>query len=412
MANYETWDRDELYGEVWSTPMKNLAKKYSISDVGLAKVCRKLMIPLPGRGYWARKEAGQNPKQPPLPPLKEKVVLFKPTPHPPAPKLSDFATPPELALVEQLEQASAEFSLKRGSLSHPLILQARENLKNANADDHKILRTRGTCLDIRVSKDSLDRALRIMAGLVSVLEAAGFSVSAEDRDRKQQTLAKIHGEEIRFGLVEKVERIEIVAPPKGGMLERVLTFAGKPVTLEPSGKLSITVWTSYGSDRRKWTDGKSPLEEQVSRIAAGLIRLALSDRADTENRAAQERERKRSAEEWAQLEASIKTEKSKVRALEGATARWSRAEQVRSFVSAARTAAIQSGQSVEPGTRFGDWIIWAEQQADRLDPLKESPVSLIDRATDSDEESPSYSGYGYQKPERPFRFPKPIWRMA
>ena len=65
MANYETWDRDELYGEVWSTPMKNLAKEYSISDVGLAKVCRKLMIPLPGRGYWAKKEAGQNPKQPP-----------------------------------------------------------------------------------------------------------------------------------------------------------------------------------------------------------------------------------------------------------------------------------------------------------------------------------------------------------
>ena len=126
MANNETWNRDELYGEVWATPMKTLAKKYGISDVGLAKTCRKLAIPLPGRGYWAKKEAGQEVKQPPLPPLKERVLLFKPTPRPASPALSDFAKPEELALVERLEQASGAVSLKHGSLSHPLILQARE----------------------------------------------------------------------------------------------------------------------------------------------------------------------------------------------------------------------------------------------------------------------------------------------
>jgi len=49
--NYELWDRDSLYEEVWATPMATLAKKYGISDVGLAKVCRKLSIPLPGRGH-------------------------------------------------------------------------------------------------------------------------------------------------------------------------------------------------------------------------------------------------------------------------------------------------------------------------------------------------------------------------
>lgn len=52
------WNRDELYKDVWETPMWTLATKYGISDVGLAKVCRKLMIPLPGRGYWAKKDAG------------------------------------------------------------------------------------------------------------------------------------------------------------------------------------------------------------------------------------------------------------------------------------------------------------------------------------------------------------------
>ena len=39
--------------------MRILAKEFGISDVGLAKVCRKLGVPVPGRGYWAKKVAGR-----------------------------------------------------------------------------------------------------------------------------------------------------------------------------------------------------------------------------------------------------------------------------------------------------------------------------------------------------------------
>jgi hypothetical protein len=293
--NYQIWNRDELYLEVWSTPMQKLAMKYGISDVGLAKVCRKLAIPLPGRGYWAKKEAGQEVQQPPLTPLKENVVLYKPTPRPDPPKLSDFATQPELTLVEQLERVEGEAPLKRGSLSHPLITGARALLGKARADDRGILWTGESCLDIRVSKESLDRALRMMAGLIGIIEDSGFSLALETRDRKHLTLAKIHGEEIRFGIVEKVDRIEIAAPPKGGVLERVLTYSGKPVALQPSGRLSVTVWNSWGSDKKKWSDARLPLEEQLSRIVAGFIRFALADRAEARERAAKERQRERLA---------------------------------------------------------------------------------------------------------------------
>jgi hypothetical protein len=365
---------------------------------------------MPPSDHWAKKEAGQEVKQLPLPPLKEKIVLLA-TPRPEPPKLSDFATQPELAQVEQLERAVGEVVLKRGSLSHPLVAQARSLLGKGQGDDRGILWTPEPCLDVRVSKESLDRALRIMAGLIRVIEDAGFSVSVETRDRKHQTFAKIHGEEIRYGLVEKIDRIEIAAPPKAGLLERVLTFAGKPVTLEPSGKLSITVWNAWGSDRKKWTGGKSSLEQQLSRIVAGFIRLALADSAEKVKRAAEERERQRVAQEQAQLEGLIKAEKSKVRALGQAAARWSRAEQIRSFISAARDVAIQNGQPVETGPRFGDWIFWAERQADRMDPLKESPPSIIDRTSETEPAHPSYYGYGYRKPDPPIRFPKPIWRM-
>jgi hypothetical protein len=47
--------------------MQRLAKQFNLSDVALAKRCRKLNIPVPGRGYWARKTAGQRVRVTPLP---------------------------------------------------------------------------------------------------------------------------------------------------------------------------------------------------------------------------------------------------------------------------------------------------------------------------------------------------------
>lgn len=64
------YQREKLYEEVWAEPVDLVAKRYEVSGVALAKVCRKLGVPLPGRGYWARKRAGQKLQVPKLPPLK------------------------------------------------------------------------------------------------------------------------------------------------------------------------------------------------------------------------------------------------------------------------------------------------------------------------------------------------------
>src|SRR5579863_3917199 len=64
-----TLTREELYEKVWSTPMQKLAAEFGLSDVGLAKRCRRHRIPVPPRGHWARLQAGQDVEQPPLPPV-------------------------------------------------------------------------------------------------------------------------------------------------------------------------------------------------------------------------------------------------------------------------------------------------------------------------------------------------------
>lgn len=60
--------RSELYDLVWSEPASKLAKRFSISDVMLAKACRGSNIPKPGLGYWAKQDAGKPTKKPALPP--------------------------------------------------------------------------------------------------------------------------------------------------------------------------------------------------------------------------------------------------------------------------------------------------------------------------------------------------------
>lgn len=56
-AHYLT--RESLFELVWSAPLTTIADRIGVSDVGLAKACRRAAIPVPARGHWARIDAGQ-----------------------------------------------------------------------------------------------------------------------------------------------------------------------------------------------------------------------------------------------------------------------------------------------------------------------------------------------------------------
>jgi hypothetical protein len=54
------YNREELYQKVWDSPVQIVAKDFGMSDVGLAKICRKLFVPLTGRGYRAKNAVGKK----------------------------------------------------------------------------------------------------------------------------------------------------------------------------------------------------------------------------------------------------------------------------------------------------------------------------------------------------------------
>lgn len=48
------FEREQLYSEVWKEPVRIVAKRYGISDVGLRKTCKKLGVPMPPLGVLGK----------------------------------------------------------------------------------------------------------------------------------------------------------------------------------------------------------------------------------------------------------------------------------------------------------------------------------------------------------------------
>src|SRR5258708_13684482 len=55
--------RGQLHALVWSQPTSTIAKELGISDVALGKTCRKLSVPKPPPGYWAKVAHCKFPKK-------------------------------------------------------------------------------------------------------------------------------------------------------------------------------------------------------------------------------------------------------------------------------------------------------------------------------------------------------------
>lgn len=71
-------NRDILYAEVWENPPSIVAKKYGTTDWSIWSMCKRMDVPLPDRGYWAKVRAGKPIEKAPLPKIKKVADENKP----------------------------------------------------------------------------------------------------------------------------------------------------------------------------------------------------------------------------------------------------------------------------------------------------------------------------------------------
>jgi len=74
----------------------------------------------------------------------------------------------------------------------------------------------------------------------------------------------------------------------------------------------------------------------------------------------------------------IKEEEERLAELNEEVVAWHRSQQMRQYIQAVRDLALKQHGAIEEGSKLCEWLTWAEQQADRLDPLVESPASVLD----------------------------------
>jgi hypothetical protein len=372
--------REELYEQVWSIPMTKLAKQYQISDVGLAKICKKLKIPVPGRGYWAKK--GKK-KRPPL-------LLIKGVPefavhrifpeNPNLEKEQNKEENDEIQVLVAFEENPENYIKVPEKLysPHPLVAFTKQCLRTGHSDTYGHVRiVHNKCLDTRITKGNIDRAMRIYIALIKALEPRGFSVSINESNGT--TIVSVLGEILKIRLEEpttKVER-ELTQEEKKKLLQNGWLY--DRYRYVPSGKLVFKIDEYIDGIRKSWSDGKKhQLEDLLNSFIIGLIRAAEKEKIKRLEREQREREWREQEEERRRKAEKIQKEKERLERLLREAEAWQKAQQIRTYIEAVKQAAIQKYGFINTGSELDNWLKWTTQQVDRLDPLAESPLSILD----------------------------------
>src|SRR4051812_43369252 len=100
--------------------MSQLAADYSMSDVGLAKLCDRHDIPTPPRGYWALFKVGRAPERPPLPASEDaRPIVLRPAGNDVT--AADSKDELETAIANEKRRENRIVVAERLSSPHPLV---------------------------------------------------------------------------------------------------------------------------------------------------------------------------------------------------------------------------------------------------------------------------------------------------
>jgi hypothetical protein len=354
--------REELYALLWTEPVSKVAARHGISDRGLGKLCEREGIPVPPRGWWAKKATGKRVKQPELPPWKagwSKTFTFaesKSKPEPPAPAEAP-PEPPEILFERQPENEIAVEPEAR--VTHPLVRDAGIGLRKATPAHDGIRQSPRGCLDIRVSRDSIQRALLIMQALLRALEKRGYAVEIKDG----KTLVSVLGEPLRIYLREAVRK-EIRELTGDERERRRQGHDVNPYRVVPAGTLGFYEG-HYSAAKSTADNAKRRLEDALNVFIESLVREAYREKALRVQREREAEERRIAEEKRKQDELVQRHELAKIERFDALVDQWQAAEGRRAFVAALRESI---GDAAE-GSPLSAWLRWAEHYIEVSDPL-------------------------------------------
>lgn len=365
-----TYTRSDLFDLVWSTPILKLAKEVGISDVALAKACRRVNIPLPGRGHWAKSQS-QRPKQPRLPKYigaGSGDVSF------------NVPEPDALRLPRKADDSVQRIAVP-ATLTDPEVLVAAtiKAAEKARHDNGRIVLAKKRVLAVSISPTIFDRAMILLDTLIKVCRQHGYAwkISSEGK-----TVIRCGGHDIEVSLKERLSKRTLPRakrdkhPWEAGAAAALFSF--QEYEWISTGFLTFAVDNVVaGGARRSWADGNVvKLEAKLHEIVAGLPIVAQGIDAHEAQWAA--RHKQRDEEEAKRKEKALRAEATRIlrEKLAASTTKWERADRMRVFCDQVE-ARLKDTADADQGDA---WLSWARAQADMIDPLLGDMADLVSTA--------------------------------
>jgi hypothetical protein len=374
------YTRREFYDLVWSQPMRTIAANFGISDVALAKHCKKANIPVPERGFWARKQAGKAVIQVALPPrffgASDRIgSSYRHTGYGSdwAEGLAKAAIPEMPVFEEEMDSVRQRAAKAVGKVrfqktfdpAHPLVARL---LAHDDERRQEAIKWQSSYFSPRYETGVERRRLLIVNTL--------FLTSARLDCRPSMSTSKYQDERkgcqlsIQIGDEHVYFSIEPVPSRKESQRERLRLAMGMVDRREPS--------------KQFWEDEDgSALENRLTTILVEMLvtaeasyrkRLVGQREWVIERKAAAEkelRERREKAEREARLLAE-KQERERIAHLLDQAEALDQANRIRTYVSMVLS---RAGEMAISPSELERWAAWATLQADNLDPVKNGSIS-------------------------------------
>ena len=364
--------REDLFARVWQQPMTKLAKEFGVSDVGLRKICKKLKIPLPPQGYWAKKYRQKPPLLPATQgPTSHTIRVLEPQAEN-SPEEQGYIDPRSSNLIDYESNPKHKIEVaKHLRKPHPLVEATRTALQAGKPDDYgRLYSWRKGCLGVGIGQGSVNRVLLILDALVKALEKRGYRVTSSDGNAEVTVL----DEKLTFTIEEPAKRFENVVTPEQRKKDPYLYY--HKYRYVPTGNLVLKIDKLYYGAWKSWKDDKArKIEDCLNEFMVGLVEVAEAKMRQRLERQREEEKRRRAREEREAREREIEAESARRQALEQEAANWAKARQIRRYVAAVKERALRNRESLEPESELGRWVDWALAYCRLLDPLLRDAAS-------------------------------------
>ncbi len=357
MAREANYDRDTLYQEVWTDPVTMVAKRYGVSDVAIHKACKRLQVPVPPRGYWAKLRAGQDVTREPLPPFEGPAPKQRIVEAPPKRRLGTGVTPPANEHPDDERDrivAVCDTVIVAEQLTdpHPLIAQdqaAREAWARWEQESKKPSAKRDASsslsapyhlnkqrLDIAVADGDVPRAYRLLNTIFHAVGRMGGTVRLDPQ--RQHIKVILLGEPMRIRLKSQAEGFTLVID-------------------------------EYHAPRKHWRDTtRKRLEDDLGAFLRGLYACAVHLKTMREEQR-QEEGRRQEAQRQQYLRAQQQREElARFQGFEQVAMDWQRARMLEGFVAALEQKALLETDPRKRESLEGH-ISWAKRKITWVDPL-------------------------------------------